>query len=105
MKEEDIQSQSQSSARTPNGYASVKIMGNLGRMPNREKIDKINVVAPVKLGSLVSLLQREYSLELRRDSTLIMVNGVEARALEDLETDILPGYEVVLVPMFHGGKY
>ncbi|HVB11577.1 MAG TPA: hypothetical protein VNE86_00490 [Nitrososphaerales archaeon] len=74
-------------------------------MPNREKIDKINVVAPVKLGSLVSLLQREYSLELRRDSTLIMVNGVEARALEDLETDILPGYEVVLVPMFHGGKY
>ncbi|MHB2036316.1 MAG: MoaD/ThiS family protein [Nitrososphaerales archaeon] len=72
-------------------------------MPNNEKIDKVKVVAPVKLGSLVALLQREYNIELRRDSTLIMVNGVEARALEDLETNILPGDEVVLVPMFHGG--
>ena len=103
MKEEDIQSQSQSFARTPRGSASVKIVGNLGRMPNNEKIDKVKVVAPVKLGSLVSLLQREYNIELRRDSTLIMVNGVEARALEDLETNVLPGDEVVLVPMFHGG--
>ncbi|MHB1867564.1 MAG: MoaD/ThiS family protein [Nitrososphaerales archaeon] len=72
-------------------------------MPNNEKIDNVKVVAPVKLGSLVALLQREYNIELRRDSTLIMVNGVEARALEDLETNILPGDEVVLVPMFHGG--
>ena len=105
MKEEDIQSRSQSSARNLSGYASVKIVGNLGRMPNREKIDKVKVVAPVRLGLLVSLLQREHNLELRRDSTLIMVNGVEARALEDLETNILPGDEVVLVPMFHGGKF
>ncbi|MDG6907340.1 MAG: MoaD/ThiS family protein [Nitrososphaerota archaeon] len=40
---------------------------------------------------------------MRRDSTLIIVNGVEARALEDLETEIVSGDEIVLLPMFHGG--
>ena len=103
MKEGDIQNQSQSSAITPSGFATVKIVGNLSLTPRRGKIDKVTVSAPVKLESLITDLQRKCELELRRDSTLIMVNGVEARALEDLETVVLPGDEVVLVPMFHGG--
>jgi molybdopterin converting factor small subunit len=103
MKEGDMQSQSQSSAITPNGSAAVRSMGGLGRTAKKEKIDKIFVSVPIKLDSLIVLLQKEYGIELRRDSTLIMINGVEARALGDLETVISHGDEVILVPMFHGG--
>jgi molybdopterin converting factor small subunit len=49
-------------------------------------------------------LQDRYRIELRRDSILMMVNGVEANALNDLETIIQPNDVVVLVPMFHGGS-
>ena len=34
---------------------------------------------------------------------LVLVNGVEASALDELETMIHPGDVVVLLPMFHGG--
>ena len=34
---------------------------------------------------------------------LVLVNGVEAGALDELETLIRPNDVVVLLPMFHGG--
>jgi molybdopterin converting factor small subunit len=58
----------------------------------------------MKLGSVLEALEKDYGLELPRESTLVIVNGVEARALEDLDTVIRSGDEVVLVPMFHGGS-
>jgi molybdopterin converting factor small subunit len=103
MKEEDIPTGSPFSAESAGETASIKIMGNLGRMPSGERIDDEIVSTPVRLGSLLETLQGKYHLDLRRDSTLVMINGVEARALEDLETIVLTGDEVVLVPMFHGG--
>lgn len=58
---------------------------------------------PSTLGHLLDQLRMKYQMEIRRDSTLILVNGVEARALDDLETLISEDDELVLVPMFHGG--
>ena len=72
-------------------------------MPDGVSVDNEVVSTPVKLGLLLETLQSRYQLDLRRDSTLIIINGVEARALEDLETVVVSGDEVVLVPMFHGG--
>jgi molybdopterin converting factor small subunit len=103
MREEDIPKGSQSSENSPSATAMVRIMGNLGQMPHGERIDSDTVSTPTKLGSLLTKLQEKYHLDLRRDSTLIIINGVEARALEDLETVIVSGDDVVLVPMFHGG--
>jgi molybdopterin converting factor small subunit len=103
MKEEDTLTGSQSFAKAHSEIASVRIMGNLGRMPGGDKVQSEVVNTPVNLGSLLETLESKYNLELRRDSILVIVNGVEARALQDLETNVVSGDEVVLVPMFHGG--
>jgi molybdopterin converting factor small subunit len=103
MREEDTQIESQFSTSPLSGFASIKIMGNLARSPTGKRVEGETFKAPLELGSLLQDLRDKYSLELRRDGTLVMINGVEARALQDLETIVLPGDEVVLVPMFHGG--
>ncbi len=102
MREENIQKRLQSSNYSCN-EAVVKIMGNLGRMPNGQRVESEFVSTPVRLGDLLDFLQKKYSLDLRRDSALITINGVEARALSDLETSVESGDEVVFIPMFHGG--
>lgn len=83
--------------------ALVKLVGNLGKLPDGRTIGEERVDAPAVLRGIVTNLQTKYSIELRRDSMLILVNGVEANALDDLETIVNAGDEVVLVPMFHGG--
>ncbi len=103
MREEDTQRDSLSFAKTRSESALIRIMGNLGRMPDGVRVDGDVVNTPVKLGFLLETLHGKYKLDLRRDSTLIIINGVEARALDDLETVVVSGDEVVLVPMFHGG--
>jgi molybdopterin converting factor small subunit len=81
----------------------VKIIGSLGLTTKGERIGEESADVPSKLRDIISSLEKKYGLVLRRDSTLIMVNGVEARALDDLDTLIEPGDEVVFIPMFHGG--
>lgn len=103
MKEESIPRELQSSGKTIDKTATIKIMGSLGQTPNGEKILHESIRSPMKLGSVLRALREKYNLDLRRDSTLIIINGVEARALDDLETEIISGDEVVLLPMFHGG--
>jgi molybdopterin converting factor small subunit len=49
-------------------------------------------------------LSKSFGIEIRRDSTLVLVNGVEANALLDLDTIVVRGDEVSLIPMFHGGS-
>jgi molybdopterin converting factor small subunit len=61
------------------------------------------VEAPKILGDVLTLIEKKHQMEIRRDCTLILVNGVEARALADLDTMITDGDEVVFVPMYHGG--
>lgn len=78
-------------------------MGSLGQMPDGKKLDTELVETPVKIGSILELLRSTYGLEIRRDSTLVMVNGVEVNVLGDLDAIVLAGDEVVLLPMFHGG--
>ncbi len=83
--------------------AQVRVMGSLGRTHDGRKIQGETVRTPIKVGNLLRELQKRHGLDLRIDSTLVMVNGVEARALEDLETIVSSGDEVVILPMFHGG--
>ena len=101
MREGSTQSDSQSSSNP--GFARIRILGSLGKKDSRNVIDiELNDV-PTKLGSLIEILHTKCELDLGRDSTLVMVNGVEARALEDLNTIVRSGDEVVFVPVFHGG--
>jgi molybdopterin converting factor small subunit len=85
------------------GLARVKIIGNLGQTSGGGRIKEENAEVPSKLSDIVSSLEKKYGLVLRRDSTLILVNGVEARVLDDLDTWIKPGDEIAFIPMFHGG--
>ena len=106
MRDEDIQNLSPSSDGKNNRaglFATVKIHGSIGKMPDGKRIEEQKIAVPVKVGDLLSSLSSSFGLELRRDSTLVLVNGVEANVLQDLDTVIDSGDEVALVPMFHGG--
>lgn len=108
MKGGGILSRSRCSESTPKvvgglNNATVRIMGNLGRLPDGTRIDRLSVEAPTSVRKLLQILHDRHGVDLRRDSTLVLVNGVEANALDDLDTEIGVGYEVVLIPMFHGG--
>jgi molybdopterin converting factor small subunit len=103
MKEDGIQNPSRFSAEKSEGFATVKIVGNLARSPAGNRHDTIHVSTPMKIGSLLESLSQSHGLVLPRESTLVLVNGVEANALEDLETIVHEGDEVFLVPMIHGG--
>jgi len=78
-------------------------LGDLGKLPNGSRLGEEEIVTPITIGEVLTSLCANHGITLRRDSTLILVNGVEANALEDLDTVVDAGDEVVLVPMFHGG--
>lgn len=103
MKEESIRSESQSSEKSFEGLVTVRIMGNLGKTSGGQKVETEIVNPPIKLESAIRILKEKYDLDLRRDNTLVIINGVEARALDDLETILVAGDDVVFVPMIHGG--
>ena len=91
------------------GTATIQLVGNLGKANNPEgvstsRIDQVAIKVPVKLGVAIHDLEQEHGLSLRRDSILILINGVEANALEDLDTTVNENDQVVLIPMFHGGS-
>src|SRR5579862_10055995 len=102
MKAADTQNRSQSFEET--GKATVRIHGSLGKLGDGRKIDRETVQVPLKVGDLLIKLSKSFGIEIKRDSTLVLVNGVEANALEDLDTIIVGGDEVSLIPMFHGGS-
>ena len=103
MKEEDIQSLSLYSGEPKSEFAIVMILGSLGKLSGGGRLESEKIGTPVKLADLLESLSTKYGLVLRRDSTLILVNGVEANALEDLDTVVSSGDHVSLIPMFHGG--
>lgn len=78
-------------------------MGGLRKAVGGKETDLLYAEAPKRLGDVITLIEKNQQMEIRRDSTLILVNGVEARALKDLDTMITAGDEVVFVPMYHGG--
>jgi molybdopterin converting factor small subunit len=109
MKEDSTPIQSLSSGGTSDfsekkGSATLRIMGNLAKLPDGRKLEEESIPTPVKLGKLLQDLRSSYGIDLHRDSTLVLINGVEANALSDLDTVIASGDSVVFVPMFHGGK-
>lgn len=85
-------------------FATVKLVGNLSSCADGRKVTDLSFEVPTKLSDILSKLQDTYRLDLRRDSILILVNGVEANALDDLETLVKSKDEIVLIPMFHGGQ-
>jgi len=90
-------------APSDDGYATISVVGSLGILSDGKRIGALRVEAPSKLGDLLKQVETKYSTELRRDSMLVLVNGVEAGALDGLETLIHAGDAVVLLPMLHGG--
>jgi molybdopterin converting factor small subunit len=79
-------------------------MGSLAKLPDGQRLGEESIPTPIKLSDLLESLQSSYRIELRRDGTLVLINGVEANALSDLDTVIVSGDSVVFVPMFHGGE-
>ena len=104
MKVGDTPSPSQSFEETDSGFAIVRIHGSLGKPRDGKKVDSERVQVPVRVGDLLISLSKSFGIEIKRDSTLVLVNGVEANALMNLDTIILGGDEVSLIPMFHGGS-
>lgn len=84
------------------GHLSIFTNGETGQSISR-KIGNVIVETPQKLGDVISNLETRYHLVLSRDSILILVNGIEANALDDLNTIIKADDEIAIVPMFHGG--
>ena len=84
-------------------FLTVRLFGNLGRKSNGERIPEIRLSAPTKLGEALAQLRSTHGIILNREEILILVNGVEANALEDLETSILADDKVDLLPIYHGG--
>jgi molybdopterin converting factor small subunit len=103
MKAGDTLSSLQSSKASGESTALVKLVGSLGKLPDGTRIRELFVGTPVIIGAVLTLIEKQDGIAVRRDSTLVMVNGIEAGALADLETVVVAGDEVVLVPMFHGG--
>jgi molybdopterin converting factor small subunit len=89
------------------GVARLKILGGLSRVTlpdgTATTIEMSQFPTPVLLGDMLSSIQDQYGVEMRRDSILILVNGTEASLLQDLETIVGSDDEVVVIPMFHGG--
>jgi molybdopterin converting factor small subunit len=103
MKEGDTPSRSLFSKEKNDRFAILKLHGNLAKLPNGSKMDEQQIDVPITVGELFLTLNEHLGIDVRRDSTLVLVNGVEANALQDLDTIIREGDEVSLVPMFHGG--
>ncbi len=104
MKVGDTPSPSQSFEEAGSEFALVRIHGSLGKLPDGRKVEVERVRVPVKVRDILSNLSKSFGVEIRRDSTLVLVNGVEANALMDLDTTVIGGDEVSLIPMFHGGS-
>ncbi len=85
------------------GFATVRLVGSLSSCADGKKVPDLSFEVPTKLSRIMSRLQDTYNLDMRRENVLILVNGVEANALDDLETLLQPNDQVVLIPMFHGG--
>ena len=104
MKEGDTPNLSLFSGAKNERFATLKIHGNLAKLPDGSKLEEERLSVPLTIGNLFTKLNNSLGIDVRRDSTLVLVNGVEANALEDLDTVIKEGDEVSLVPMFHGGE-
>ena len=104
MKDEGTQSRSQFSGEKSNSaFAFLRIHGSLGKTTDGKRIEREIIAVPQTVGELLESLSNRFGIQVRRDSTLVLVNGVEANALRDLDTVIQDGDQVALVPMFHGG--
>ncbi len=105
MRAESTVNRSQSSEKTEYNErrATLRVMGNLGKLRDGGRIETTNVSAPSTLEQIISEFERKFNLELMRESILVLVNGVEAHALSGMKTVVEPGDGVVILPMFHGG--
>jgi molybdopterin converting factor small subunit len=103
MKAEDTRSPSQFSEDKSDGVATVRVYGSLVRDAHGKKLSSLDVETPMKVEELLKTLGKLHGLALQRENTLILVNGIEANVLDDLDTLIRAGDEVSLVPMIHGG--
>jgi len=91
---------------------SVKLVGAFRHFSGTEELE-LDSKVPTSVDALInelvkkvpeieqSLIDRQ--LENPRPNALILVNGIEIGVLDDMETKIKDGDEIVLVPVVHGG--
>jgi molybdopterin converting factor small subunit len=104
MKVDDILNPLPSSEKANSEFATVRVHGSIGKLAGGKKIENEKICVPLRIGELLNDLSKSLGIEIRRDSTLVLVNGIEINALSDLETVVVGGDEVSIVPMFHGGS-
>ncbi len=88
--------------------ATFKLTGILNPTSNEigknvQRLNQFDITAPIILREAIQRIEDKCKIKISRDSVLILVNGIEANALDNLETVINAQDEVVLVPTFHGG--
>ncbi len=88
----------------PCRVATLKLLGNLSRLSDGSKLNLEEIEVPATLRTAMEKLRVKYGIELKRENILVLINGVEANALDDLETVLGDSDEIVFLPMFHGGK-
>lgn len=91
---------------------SLKFLGTLRHVSNTSTL-ALSVNGALSVKELLSRLVKEIpslkqslspqQLEDLPSSTLILVNGKEISVLNDLDTNLNDGDEIVFVPVIHGG--
>ena len=91
----------------------VRFLGVFQRLSGKKQI-KLKLEKPASIKKVITKLTETFSDEFKqvlvdsqlddpRPNALILVEGKEISALNGLETEVKDAYEVVLVPMVHGG--
>ncbi|MHB8568320.1 MAG: MoaD/ThiS family protein [Nitrososphaerales archaeon] len=83
--------------------AKVRFFGNLSRHEAGEIVTEESVSVPAKLGSVLASLQTKHGMDLKREGILVLVNGIEANSLDEMDTVVNDGDEIALLPIYHGG--
>jgi len=91
---------------------TVKFLGALRHIFDADEL-ALNIKDAISIKELINEIVREIpalkqslllqQLEDLRSNTLILVNSREISVLNGLETKIEDGYEIVFVPVVHGG--
>lgn len=84
--------------------AHVRLFGNISKLRNGKRIQEEQINAPQTLREIIAKLQEKLETPLNREELLILVNGVEANSLDDLDTRIHSGDLIDILPIYHGGS-
>jgi molybdopterin converting factor small subunit len=89
---------------TSSQRATVRLFGNISKSKDGKRVGEEQVDAPATLRNIIDKLQERLEIPLHREEILILVNGVEANSIDDLDTRIQTGDLIDVLPIYHGGS-